>query len=66
MPYYNLYFLRRDGKIAHIISCEAADDAQAEECLKTHSHAHPIELWQESRLVGRYAPVRCGVFERLD
>jgi hypothetical protein len=62
---YHLYFLKADGRIAHVLPVDGADDEEAERCLETHRHAHMIELWDGSRLVGRYEPVEGKVHQKV-
>ena len=52
---YRLYFLGRDGRIAHAVQLECCSDEQALAAVGTHADGRAMELWQQARKVRAFA-----------
>ena len=53
---YRIYFLGANGRISRAVAFECDGDAAAIELALQHSHEHPMELWQQARMVRRFEP----------
>ena len=54
MPYYRIYFLDRNGRIAgppEVIDCE--DDEHAKKTARQQVDGKDVELWDGSRMVDK-------------
>lgn len=56
MPDYRLYFLEATH-IRHVVEMVCDSDDQAFELVNSHADGRAMELWQEKRVVRRYARV---------
>ncbi len=56
MATYYLYFLRDDGGISHVLAVQAESDRDALTAVNGHGHAHLIEIWRDSVLIGVSEP----------
>jgi|UPI0007A61DAF hypothetical protein len=54
MAHYRLYVLNDHDKIAEATDIQARDDTHAFEVAERVRNAQPLEIWQGTRLVGRY------------
>ncbi|PAV68639.1 hypothetical protein WR25_20993 [Diploscapter pachys] len=54
MPHYRVYVLNDHDKISKATDIQARDDTHAFEAAEKIQDAQPLEIWQGTRLVGRY------------
>lgn len=57
MTSYRVYFLNAQGGINRAVELDCSDDDQAQEAARALAAQQPVELWERSRLIGRYDPV---------
>ena len=54
MAHYRVYVLNDHDKISKATDIQARDDTHAFEAAEKIQDAQPLEIWQGTRLVGRY------------
>ena len=58
MQTYRAYILDDEKTFKNFQEFFAADDGEAVKVASEMVQAHPIELWEESRLVGTFRPLK--------
>lgn len=56
LPNYRIYFLNGQGRIVRALDIDCADDDEARLKARELAVAEPVELWERTRLLGRFEP----------